>query len=346
MSDNKAGTQNTAARDKDNRKNGPVATKAKTASSAKTSTKNRTAAKSFPTARKAETPEQTRPAPSPPVKVLSDQKPAMKTIDEITTGFVPNGHKGSFGKMRMVSIADILIDSRFHRGMSLRSVRTVRNLCENFNLAHFAPVILYRNGDNLVVVDGHVRLTAAKTVGLKKVPCYIVDLADTSEGAAAFSWINDCVTPLAPYDKWIAMIVARDPQTLELKQILDREGITVVQHNENLSVGETSAISALRQARHRYGDTIFSLILRCITRTGNGNPGMLFGSPINGVGRALHKKPDIAKKENALYRVFDAVDITSLVAEARMEARMFGARMEHVITREINAIMREKGGFT
>src|SRR5690606_24744879 len=123
------------------------------------------------------------------------------------------------------------------------------------------------------------------SIGIEAVPCYILSCT-ASEAAAAFAAINGNVTPVQAIDLWFAELAAKKREALALQRVLDASGVTITRKKEGYSSGETRSVTVLQRALDFYGSAILTTILQCIVETGDGNPGMIFGAMINGIGRA------------------------------------------------------------
>jgi hypothetical protein len=247
--------------------------------------------------------------------------------------------RGAIGELRVVPISQLYVDSVYQRSVSVGSVRVIRRICANFDWAKFLPVIVAVDGDRYHVIDGQHRTIAAATIGIKKVPCYILSCSP-AEAAAAFAAINGNVTPMQPIDLWFAELAARDPNAIELQQVLDAAGVKVTRKKEGFAVGETRSINVLRSALRFYGSAILTTILQCIVETGDGNPGMINGACVNGIGRAIRTKPDLLAKPSELFDALDDVSLAEMSREAQIEYARTSNPPQFIITREINALLR------
>ena len=250
---------------------------------------------------------------------------------------------GEHGRLEMVAVDRLVIDMSYQRNVTVGSVRNIRRIVSAFDWNKFVPIIGTGNDDGSVsVVDGQHRATAALTLGIESVPVYI--LACTSEeAAAAFAAINGNVTPVSPVDVWFAQVAAKDPEAMRLKRSMDAASVTIVRRKGGLAVGESRSIGVLRRAFDFYGETLFITILQCITETGNGNAGLLVGAVINGIGRALRTKPELQVEPSRLFEIFDGIDLPAELHASQIEFARTKNPVQHVLTRRINAILKEAG---
>lgn len=246
------------------------------------------------------------------------------------------GHVGTFA---IVPIEKLRVDSTYQRAVSAGSVRNIRRICEKFDWAKFLPVIVTKDGDIYSVVDGQHRATAAATIGITEVPCYILSCSN-AEAAAAFAAINGNVTPVRPIDIWFAELAAGAPSAVALQKVLDAAGVKVTRKKEGFLVGETGSISVLRRAYDFYGSAMLTTILQCIVETGDGNPGMLYGAVINGIGRAIRTKPELLMNPSYLFEVFDGLSLSNMVYEAGIESARTSNPIQFILTRQVNTALK------
>jgi hypothetical protein len=253
---------------------------------------------------------------------------------------------GQIGRLETIAISKLVVDGTYQRAVSFGSVKNIKRICEHFDWAKFLPVIVTQDGDHYSIVDGQHRSIAAATLGIEAVPCYVLSCSP-AEAAAAFAAINGNVTPMMPVDIWFAELAAQEPGAVALQRVFDSAGVTVTRKKEGHLKGETRSISVLRRALDFYGPAILTTILQCIVETGNGNPGMIVGSIVNGIGRAIRTKPDLLSNPSKLFDIFDGISLSELVYNASIECAKTGNSPQFVITRLINVEIKrhEDGGL-
>lgn len=265
---------------------------------------------------------------------MSDLLPLVALPDDMSSARIA----GVVGSLKMVPVSDLRIDMAFQRNITIGSLRNIRAICKGFDWAKFLPVIAVRDGAFYSVVDGQHRATAALTLGIAEVPVYVLSCT-SAEAAAAFAAINGNITPVEPVDLWFAELAAGVPAAVDLQRCLDAAEVTVTRRKEGHAKGETRSINILRRAFDFYGGPLLITILQCITQTGNGNPGVINGAMVNGIGRAIRTKPDYLANPTRLFEVFDLIPLAVLQDRARREYGRTGNPMQHIITREINKAM-------
>lgn len=266
---------------------------------------------------------------------MSDTLLPIVALPDITPA-EPHGH---VGRLQMVPISALVIDTTYQRNVSVGSVRNIRRICEQFDWAKFLPVIVTEDGDKFAIVDGQHRTIAAASIGVTDVPCYVLSCS-AAEAAAAFAAINGNVTQMQPIDLWFAELAAQAPKAVALQRVLDAAGVTVTRKKEGYQPGETRSVNVLLRALEFYGASVLTTLLQCIVETGDGNPGMITGAVVNGVGRAIRTKPDLLANPSKLFEVFDGISISTMVYEAGIENARTGNPVQFIITRQVNNEIR------
>lgn len=246
---------------------------------------------------------------------------------------------GHIGRLETIPISSLYVDSGYQRAISTGSVRNIKRICASFDWAKFLPVIVTQDGEQYSIVDGQHRTTAAATIGIDAVPCYVLSCTP-SEAAAAFAAINGNVTPVRAIDLWFAELAAGAPDCVALQRVLETASVKITRKKEGFLVGETGSISILRRALDFYGSATLTTILQCIVETGNGNPGMIFGAVVNGVGRSIRTKPDLLAEPSKLFEIFDDIELAEVFYDAKIEYAKSGNPAQFIITRVLNEIIR------
>lgn len=249
---------------------------------------------------------------------------------------------GAVGRFEMVPINRLVVDDTYQRSVTTSSARNIRRICKSFDWAKFLPVIVTHDGETYSVVDGQHRATAALTLGIAEVPCYVL-ACSASEAAAAFAAINGNVTPMQPIDIWFAELAAGEATASELQAVLDAAGVKVTRKKEGYLVGETRSIGVLRRALTNYGNALLTTILQCIVETGNGNPGMIYGAVVNGIGNSIRTKPEMLANPSRLFEVFDRIELAEVARQAQIEYARTNNPVQFILTRVFNAAINAEG---
>jgi hypothetical protein len=222
---------------------------------------------------------------------------ALRAIDPkpfaVLAGALPAIEPGMAPQLRWIEIEKLAVDPAYQREIGKTGQKNIIRIACEFEWARFSPVIVAPSKERFVVIDGQHRTTAAALRGHKKVPCQIIS-ADQRKQAAAFAAINAVVTAMSPMQLHAAKLAAGDEEACRLHQICEECGAVVlrypIKHAEQ-KVGETMASGALYQALKLYGEPALRAALTSVTRTRDGNPGLLNYLTIRGLGMAFAAEP-------------------------------------------------------
>lgn len=215
---------------------------------------------------------------------------------------------GAVPMLGWLKISDLRVDASYQREIGDKGKTTIRSIVGNFLWSRFAPVVVAPiEGGLYAIIDGQHRTTAALICGFDQVPCAIV-IADRTVQADAFAAINGAVTAIHATQIFHAKVAAGDPAAMKVMEICREAEVVVLRHPRQanqLKAGETLAIGTLTKcANHEQAD-VLALALRCITQTGDGNPGLLRAAVIGAFFDVLCWHPKIRTDVAAL---LDALD--------------------------------------
>ena len=197
------------------------------------------------------------------------------------------------GKFDWIDIDRLMIDRSYQRLILQHGKKNVRRIAEQFEWALFAPLVVApRERGRFAIIDGQHRATAAKARGdIKQLPCLVID-ADYATQARAFATINGHVTKVSPQMIHRARAAAGDKDALELNRICARAGVVLLGYpKQDAAVGETMAVGTIAKCLARFGERVLVAALETVTRTGDGNPGMLREGIIAGTCDVLAENP-------------------------------------------------------
>ncbi len=225
-----------------------------------------------------------------------------------------------------IAIASLRVDSRYQRKIIGRaSEKSVLTIASEFSWSKFAPVVVAECEDEegiYAVIDGQHRTTAAALRGIRDVPCLILK-AGLADQANAFAAINGTVTAISTMQLYAARVAAGDPASVALRDVCAEAGVTVCRYQvpaSMMKVGETLAAAKLAQQLARYGHDTLVAALRCITRTGDGNVGMVRAPVVEALCAVLDGEPDWASDVDALIAAMQSFDFHQAYSDARLKA--------------------------
>jgi len=197
------------------------------------------------------------------------------------------------GKFDWIDIDRLVIDRSYQRLILVKGKINVRRIAEQFEWALFAPLVVApREKGRFAIIDGQHRATAAKARGdIKQLPCLVIE-ADYATQARAFATINGQVTKVSPQMIHRARAAAGEKDALELNRICARAGVVLLAYPKPATVvGETMSVGTIAKCLARFGEKVLVTALETVTRTSDGNPGMLREGIIAGTCDVLAENP-------------------------------------------------------
>jgi ribosomal protein L18 len=289
-------------------------------------------------------------APSP--EALGSARPlALRAISGV--GFAPLAAlPRAFGpepELRWVAIADLVVDESYQRNIDRRGVSHVRAIAENFSWAKFGAVICapaHGAKDKFAIIDGQHRATAAALLGIAYVPAQVIALT-RGEQAVAFSAINIAVKRLHTLHAHAAAVSAGDPDAVAIDAVVREAGVSISrypQERDQMELGETGCVGALKRALRRHGREILLAALRCLTRPKHNRQGAVNALSLRAMLTALAQHPALPGHPGLL-AAMDTIDARALrdwMASCANAPEASGVGFE--IARELMAALKLKEG--
>lgn len=225
---------------------------------------------------------------------------------------------GKPGKLSWIKVADLVVDRSYQRQIMEAGRRNIRRIAEGFRWELFAPLVVApRDGGKFAVLDGQHRANAAIARGdINTLPCLVIE-ADYLMQAKAFATINGIVTKVSPQAIHRALAAAGDSDAVRLNEVCARAGVQILGYpvaQKDIKPGQTMAVGTLGQCLDRFGEDILVQALSTITKTGDGNPGLLREGIISGACDVLWEAPKWTGPE--LLKAVGKIGVRELYASA------------------------------
>ncbi|WP_260855414.1 DUF6551 family protein [Mesorhizobium amorphae] len=158
-------------------------------------------------------------------------------------------------ELRMVKPSTLLVDERYQRGLSERSVRLIRKIVSEWDWRAFKPPVVVDVGDGLEVIDGqHTAIGAATHGGIDLLPVLVVEADEQATRASAFVRHNRDRITVTATQLHNAMVAAGDDEAVTVDRVCQRAGITVLRNPPAMAKfkpGETLAVTTIRALVNR-----------------------------------------------------------------------------------------------
>lgn len=257
---------------------------------------------------------------------------------------------GSKPELAWIDIDKLHVDERYQRvADSDNSKSSVVRIANRFRWELLLTLAVCPRRDmpgHFNVLDGQHRLLGAHRRGdIPKVPCAIYKIATMEEEAQIFAALNRdriAMTPLAMHH---ALIAAKDPAALRIKDVCDEAEVKIrrsVAALGNTGPRETQSLGALKFALDKYGEEFLLAALMAITEAFPTDRGMLNSLIIKAVSCFFKQHGLKNVDRDRLIEVLRDNDIDDLAAEARQATAVkyvpVALRLTRILTDEYNAL--------
>ena len=247
----------------------------------------------------------------------------------------------------IVDPAELLIDGRYQRDLTPKSLALVRRIVENWSWARFKVPTCVRVDGQLHVVDGqHTCLAAVTHGGIAAIPVLVVAAPEVTDRAAAFvSHATDRVQATITQVHQAA-VLAGDEAALTIDQVCRAAGVELMPYPPPRSAykpGQSVALTAIRRVVDKRGPEQAQQVLEVLAKADL--------APISAdhirAAEALLCDPDLAGEADA-ERV--TAGMRTLAARGYAEAKTLAATRNITLWRAMVAVIlknrktRPKGG--
>lgn len=223
-----------------------------------------------------------------------------------------------------IPVRNLRIDPGYQREIIRNGARNIGSIAKNFDWSLFGIVVVANiGGAEFAIVDGQHRTIAAALRGIEEVPCVII-YADPGKQAKAFAAINGNVTAISKMAIFHAEVMADDADAVALRDACAAADVTVCKYPvpaNMMEMGQTLAIGTLKMAMKTYGAAHLTTALRCITRVGYANIGLVKAPIIKALCHVLDAEPAWKVPEERLLKVMARFDYAKELAAAEMDAK-------------------------
>lgn len=140
------------------------------------------------------------------------------------------------GEFAWIDKTRLRIDPDYQRTANENKIRRI--VVKWSWLACSTIIVARRQDGDLYVVDGGHRFIAAlRRTDIDELPCLIFDVDDVVGEAQGFIAINTDRKPISSFDKYHAMLAAKDQTAIWAQYLLDSEGYSVTNSHGSFSEG-------------------------------------------------------------------------------------------------------------
>lgn len=230
-------------------------------------------------------------------------------------------------EITFVPVDKLDADRRYQRQISQSSLSRIRKIIANFSWSRFGALIIARQGERFVVIDGQHRSVAARALDIIEAPAIVVN-GDLIQQAGDFVGINTTRTSVATIDKFRARVTSGDPAAIEVAEILaNLEISTDVAAGHALAHRDTRAVAGLEKLVKRIGKGEVFTTLEMLLDAQPGQRNLLTAFAIETTAMTLHRVIAAGGDIDRLDVVLQDTDFESLKNDATHMVKLTGGQI-------------------
>lgn len=205
-----------------------------------------------------------------PVPLISGEHRRIRAI-KLPSNIIP---KAPFGipQVKVVDPATLIVEERYQRELSGKSLRLIKNVVANWDWAKFKPPVCANTPNGLFVIDGqHTAIAAASHPNIKAIPVMVVMRPDIEDRAAAFVSQNQNRIAMSQLQLFHAQLVAGDKDALGILRCVVKAGATVPRSTPKKGAakpGEIVTVTPLQRMWKTRAPEYIERVIRIATLSG------------------------------------------------------------------------------
>lgn len=253
---------------------------------------------------------------------------------------------GAIPTLAWLPVGKLTVDHLYQRTLESRaSQRLIERIVGNFRWPAFQAVMVAPIDDGLyTILDGQHRVESARRLGLRSVPCVIVEAPDLEAQANAFVRANEDRVAVNIYALFNARVIAGDAEAIEVAAICGRSGVGITRYPipaDKMKPGQTLALGCIIQIYRGRGSEFLATVLSIIGPGCRHRIAQIRAPLLRAVAQMIRDTPaggrDALSMDLAAYlRKTDPARTAALVAaERRAQPMSESAAIERVLWRAV-----------
>lgn len=251
---------------------------------------------------------------------------ALKPIPKVTLSEILRT-TGKPGRMIWIACQDLYVDDRYQREFREENCARVRRIAQQFDWMLFSPIVVAQAGDGYAVIDGQHRASAAASLGIAKVPAWVVD-ADLSQQSRIFVALNAATTKVSAMQLWHSRLAFSDPDAIALFAVCRKANVVISRYPVMASLRDptwTMCPNVIHRLRAHHGDAAIVAALSLLRQVGMEQGKALLGKQlIEAVHKNFATKVWSRHDENAIANKLLETDFDRLIAATVEHAKQKG----------------------
>lgn len=167
---------------------------------------------------------------------------------------------------------DLLVDERYQRGISDKSVKLIQKIITGWDWCRFKPPVVALTDEGYEVIDGqHTAIAAASHPEITTIPAIVVEASSVAQRANAFVGHNRDRLNISSLQMHHSAVAAEDPAALELQAVCDAAGVRILRtlpSNGHWEAGDTIATTILSNVLRKRGAVPTAVVLNILVKAG------------------------------------------------------------------------------
>lgn len=182
---------------------------------------------------------------------MAENNETMRPIKAIAVpGVQPGAVSADRPEFREVDPESLLVDAKYQRSLSEKSVTLIRKIVADWDWSAFKPPVTVEVDGALHIVDGQHTATAAAThPAVKKIPVMVVKADEGNARATAFVRHNRDRVAVTPMQLHHSLLAAGDEESVDVDRACELSGVTILRSPPAMgrfAEGQTVAIAAIK----------------------------------------------------------------------------------------------------
>lgn len=200
----------------------------------------------------------------------------MRAIEplQLPSGISPASVSSLLPEARLVPPLSLIIDEKYQRDLSERSIRLIFRIVSGWSWEAFKPPICVDVDGALHIVDGqHTAIAAATHGDIPLLPIMVLPEGNEADRAIAFVRHNRDRISVTATQLHVALVAAGDEDAMTIRQVCERAGVTILRNappTARYAVGETMSISAIGSLINRRHAAGARKVLETLVKGGGG----------------------------------------------------------------------------
>lgn len=188
---------------------------------------------------------------------------------------------------RMIDVDDLNVAPEYQREMIPQHVNDIK---KNFDTDAFGvPLVAERQDGSLWLVDGFQRVSSCRQLGIKRVPCQVVQSAGPAYEAALFRKRNKS-RKLSAHQLFKGLVAEGDEEAVAVLEVINSVGLNVTGMAQSRKGGSISCVNSCRDSYRRGGAEHLRLVLETLKKAwGGGHDNAYHQAMVGGLSQFLHR---------------------------------------------------------